>query len=203
MTHAHGCSFSRRWIVADSVRSSIESNSTLVGNGVVAHNFAIFIGVADPVSIDAHHSGVIGEPAISPFAARESDAHIAEAVVNSTVVPYLVAPVARVEDVAAVIPAPPGWSPQCSLVWSGNPLAGDPVISVVVIRPISGCPHPALFRTRRLFIDRQFRGRKIDGDRNLGSGSSRYEQNQKYWQKPERTTRGSHVKSSLDSRSLV
>lgn len=201
MTHAHGCAFSGCRIVADSVRPSIEGNATLVWNGVVAHDVAVFIGVADSVSIDVHHGGIIGKPAIAPFPADESDSHIAIAVVDSAVISNLVAPIALMKDVAAIIPAPPGWSPHCSFIRSGYPFAGNPVISIVVIRPIARRPHPAFFRARRLVIDRQFGGRKIDGDRDLSSRSSRNEEKQKYWQKPERTSRGSHVKSSLDSRS--
>jgi AmiR/NasT family two-component response regulator len=66
---------------------------------------------------------------VIPIAALVAEADIAEAIVDAAVVADVSAPIAPVELVTVVSPAPVAWRPQSTLIRSFNPGAGHPVIA--------------------------------------------------------------------------
>jgi hypothetical protein len=199
VTSTHSFSFHRRWIMADSVRPSVEGNVPGVRDSIAANDRLVHVRVADDVSIHAHHRGVVCESTASPFPANEADAHVAEPVVDSAVIPDTITPVAIVEPIMPAIPSPPRRSPKRSLVRRRHPFAGHPVVAVIAVGPVTRNPHPTLLRTHRLLVDRQNRWSNANGNGYTRKRRCRSEQDHQRWQKPARTSQQTHRKSSLDS----
>ena len=199
VTSTHRFPLHRRRIMADSVRPSVECNVPGVRDGIAANDRLVHVRVADDVSIHAHHRGVVCESTAAPFPADKADAHVAEPVVDSAVIPDAIAPVAIVEPIMPAVPSPPRGSPKRALVWCRHPLAWHPVVAVIAIGPVSRNPHPALLRTYRLLVYRQNRWSDANGNRYTRKRGCRNEQDHQRWQKPARTSQQTHRKSSLDS----
>ena len=197
VTSTHSFSFHRRWLMADPVRPSVECNVPGVRDRIAANDRLVHVGVADDVSIYTHHRGVVCESISTPFAADKADAHVAESVIDSAVIPDAIAPVAIVEPIMPAVPAPPRRSPKCALVWRGHPLAWNPVVAVIAIGPVSWNPHPTFLRAEWLLVDRQNRWSNANGNGNTRKRRCWNEQNHQRWQKPARTSQQTHRKSSL------
>ena len=146
MSSAHSRPLHWRRIVTYTAGAAVVSNVPLIDNCVAMDDRLVYVCVPDDGSIDAHDRSVVGEITSAPFTTHKSDSHVAESVVDSAVISNSIAPVAVVESISATFPSPPGRSPQCSCVGRGHPLAGNPVVTVVV-GPISRHPHPPFLRT--------------------------------------------------------
>jgi hypothetical protein len=164
MASAHRCSFHRRRIVADSVWPSVECNMSVVHDGIVSNDRLIHVRVVDDGPIHAHHRGVVCKSAATPFAAYKANPHVAESVVDSAVISDAIAPVAIVEYIPAVTPAPPWRSPKRARIWCRHPLARNPVVAIIAVGPVTGYPHPAFLRTYRLLVYGQNRRCNVDRD---------------------------------------
>src|SRR5271170_6294129 len=138
--------------------------------GCVVHDHRIVdVDVGDVDRIHVHDSGVVEESAAAPFAATETDAAIAEAVVNAAVEADVWAPVAAVPNIEAVVPAPVTGSPEHA-DGCDHPGAGHPVVAAVIVPgPVAGRPQIAGAGADGLLVNRQ-RGRTdVDGDANRDS----------------------------------
>src|SRR6202042_2311966 len=81
--------------------------------GIVVHNDRLLIDVGDAdAAADIHHSAVVEEAAVAPFPAFESDAAVPKPVVDAAIEPDVGSPVAFIESVCAVCPAPISRGPE-------------------------------------------------------------------------------------------
>ena len=161
---AHRGSLHWQWIVADPIGAAIESDVPLVRDCVAAHDRLVHICGVNDGCIHAHHRGVVRKLSSAPFAAHKADSHVSVTIVDAAIVADSIAPVAIMEPVAPVFPAPPRRGPESADVGSGDPLTRNPVVAIITIGPVTRRPQPTLLRAWRLFIDRQNWG--SDGDRN-------------------------------------
>jgi hypothetical protein len=142
---------------------------------VVVDRDGAVISIVNDGRVHACDSGVVGEVSALPGSAFISSSAVAEAVVDSAVEAYLLAPIAIVETIKSAFIAPIGRSPQHARGRGRDPDARHPVITCVAISPIGWLPQISIDGTRRLFIDPQHRGRdgngkKYSGRRYGGSG---------------------------------
>lgn len=200
MPHRHGTALDGRWIMANSIRSTIKRNAPFVPDRVLANYCLVNVRVVNDRRVHTHNCGVIGESSTAPLAPGKSDTHVAIAVIDAAVVPDLIAPVAVMKAIVAAFPAPPRRSPEGSLIWSRNPCPGYPVIAVITPGPVPWRPHPSLFRTRRLLIDRKLRRSNGHRNRKLCGRDSRHKSKQESRQQPAHVFNETHWRSSSDPR---
>jgi len=203
VTPAHRFSLHRCGIVADSVRPSAKCHVPRVRNGIASNDRLIHVGVANDAPVHAHHRRVICEVSAAPLAAHKTHAHVSMSVINSAVVPDAIAPVAIMEPVMPAVPSPPRRSPKRALVRRRHPLAGNPVVAIVAVGPVSRNPHPALLRTYRLLVYRQNWRSNGDADRYTRKRCCGNDQQHQHWQEPAHTSKQTHRESSLNSRLVV
>ena len=188
-------SLPRGGVVVNPARTAAEAHVARVGNDAPVHDSVVCIHRVK-ARAHVHHRGVVGKDSAAPFAAGKADAAVAEAVVHPAVVAHVRSPVAFMEDVLAVFPAPVVGRPQHAGLGRGNPCAGNPVVAAVVaVRPITGRPHQARFRAERLLIDRHRRRRKPHADDNLSVRRRRDDREKKRQQEPAPKAKLLHVKT--------
>ena len=102
-----------------------------------------------------------------PLATLIPRAAVAVAVIDPAVIADMAAPIAVVEHVDAIAPAPIARRPKHADRGWQHPGAGHPVVIAVAIRPIAGGPHVTQLRHRRLHVNRQHRRRHGDGNANI------------------------------------
>ena len=101
----------------------------------------VMVEVAISVFVDAVDSAIVVEVIASPIAAVVSAAGVTEAVVDATVEADVGTPVAAVEAVTPPIECPVAGGPQCSIIRSGDPGAGNPVVAEGwAVSPVAGSP---------------------------------------------------------------
>src|SRR6266481_178184 len=162
--------FPRCWTGSHSSRATVEADPvcrSVVDDGrvvSVAHDCDVYVG----------HRAVVVVGAVSPVAAEEADAGIAETVIDSAVVTYFRSPVAGMPYIEIVFPSPVPGSPEQTDFRRLHPGARDPEIAVRAIGPISGNPDIAGFRADGLNIHRQRRrtNPNRNANNNLRSGLS-------------------------------
>ncbi len=155
---------------------AVIGNVVGVDDGVSFHYRPVNIGCVNKVFIHVHDRSVVGKLVTTPLSAGETDAPIAEAVVDAAVIADMASPVALVEAVAPTVPAPIIGCPQSTDEWHRDPGARDPVVSAIAIGPIARRPHQVRLGARGLLINRQLRRRKthIDADPNTQLGMHRH-----------------------------
>jgi hypothetical protein len=154
-------------LIMNSAGASAEGYAAVSCKIATIHTPAIHEGKA-AMEANVHHSCIVGKVSAAPFTADKADAAIAIAVVHAAVVADVGSPIATMEDIEAVIPAPIGRSPQVAGLRRRNPGSGNPVIAVVAVGPVAGRPHEARLGTRWLLIDRQRWRRKANANENAG-----------------------------------
>ena len=164
---AIGNPFLRRGDVLNPAWPAVIGNAAAGADGVSLDNCPVVVSGVDDALIHTHDRGVVGKFIAAPFSPGKTDAAIPVAVVHSAVVADVPAPVAAVEPVATTKPPPIGRRPQGSFIGSRNPCAGNPVVVVVAIGPVAGCPNQVGLGTEGLFVDRQFGWSETDTDRDL------------------------------------
>jgi hypothetical protein len=181
-----GDSLTRRRVVVNPARTAAEGYMAVPGDVASFHNSAVYVHRVK-AHAHVHDRGVISEDAAAPLAAGKADAPVAEAVVHAAVVAHVRTPVAGMEDVHSVFPAPVVGRPQQAGRGRGNPGAGNPIVAaVLVVGPITGRPHQARFRARRLIVDGQRRRRNPHPDEYLSVGRHRDDREKKRQQEPAR-----------------
>jgi len=110
------------------------------------------------------------------LATIEADPWITESIGNATVESDYWTPVTGVPGIEAIGKCPVPGSPQKTHLRRKDPNAGDPVISVVAVSPVTWFPDIAGTRTERLAIHGTNRWADADGDCNAersGAGMAR------------------------------
>src|SRR5579862_2621779 len=125
--------------------------------------------------VHVRNGAVVEEMSATPFAARETDAAVAEAVVNATVEADVRAPISGVPTVRSARPTPIAGRPEKSGPRRHNPRAGNPIIAGVTVRPIAGRPDVAVAGANRLLVNGKCRRPDVhrDSDSNLRRGRGR------------------------------
>src|SRR5580700_962739 len=115
---------------------------------------------------DVHvvHAAVVEEMAAVPVAAFVAEAAVAETVVNAAVEADVRAPISGVPEISAATPTPVARRPQESDFRCDYPRAGDPIVAIRSVGPITRRPDVAISRAGRLHINRQLRRSDGDGD---------------------------------------
>jgi hypothetical protein len=177
----------RAGLIVNAAGAAAEGNAAVSGNEATIHASAVKEGQA-AVEANMHHGSVVGKVSAAPFTADKADAAIAEAIVHTAIVPDVGSPVATMEDIKAVIPAPIRRSPQVARLRRGHPGSGNPVVAVVAIGPVARRPHQPRLGARRLIIDRQRRRRNANTNENSGIRRGRQDREKKRRQKPAQRT---------------
>src|SRR5580704_11756022 len=139
-----------------SVDASIATIEADAGDGGFVD--ARVVDVVNHIHVYVQHSAVIEKVTVIPASTFKTMAKVTEAVVNPAIETYLRAPVAIIENVATVSPAPIAWSPEKTDFGSHYPGSRHPKITVITVSPISGGPQIAVAGADWLLVDRQFRG---------------------------------------------
>ena len=95
---------------------------------------------------------VVPEAAAAPVSAVETDAEVAEAVVDAAVVADVGSPVAGVPEVSVVAVAPVAGRPESAGVGSENPGARNPFVTLAGPYPVAGRPDIAVAGGGWLFV---------------------------------------------------
>ncbi len=136
------------------VEAHTDAAAAIIARGTVVnvmHNRYIHIVVG----------AVVIEMPAPPVATLVADADIAEAVIDAAIEADMRAPVATVKPIAVIVVAPVAGRPECALVGSLHPSAGNPVITVLTPGPVAGRPQIAVAGSRRLIVVGQGRRRLI------------------------------------------
>jgi hypothetical protein len=175
-------------------RAAVEAD-VLVGV-VIDNRTVIHVGHERRPNMD--HRSVVEEPASAPVAALEAVAVIPETVMDTAVESDVPSPITFVPPVGTVAPAPEAGRPEHAHLRRKNPRSGDPVIraSIIIPGPIARRPEIALLRAGRLLIDRQRRGRKIDGHTDEHAGR-RYGRQRRQRERRDETTKESDAHEVL------
>ncbi len=159
-------------------------SSAVVGNGVdvseartagparVSVIGAVVEVATMPPAADVAVGAVVIEAAAAPVSAIEADAEVAEAVVDASVIADVGAPITGVPEVAVVAVAPVARGPESSGVWSENPGALNPLITVSCPCPVTGGPDVAIAGGWRLLVVGDRWGSLFDALRGTGLGSA-------------------------------
>ena len=192
-----GHPFLRAGLVADAARAAAEGHVAIPSNEASLHAPPVLEGFVDIPAVHMHYKGVIGEDPAAPLAAGKAEAAITVAVIHAAIVADVPAPVAGMEDIEAVRPAPVAGRPQSALIGRRNPRARNPVVAVVAIGPVTGHPHQAGLRAVGLHIDRQLRRCNTDTDEDACVRRNGDEHDNQRQQKPARGMQKFHKKNLL------
>jgi hypothetical protein len=154
----------RARIVADAAWATAEGDVAVAGDEASFDTPVIREGVVDVAVVHMHDHGVVVEVVAAPLSAGKAKAAVAEAVVHAAVVAHVLAPVSFMEAIPATFPAPVGGRPQRAIIRGGHPGAGNPVVALVAVGPVTGGPHHAGLHAGGLLVDRQRRRRNADDD---------------------------------------
>jgi hypothetical protein len=100
-----GDSLARRRVVVNAARTAAIAYMAVPCDIASFHGSVVYVHRVKAHS-HVHDRGVIGKDSAAPLAAGKADAPVAEAVVHAAVVAHVRTPIARMEDVHAVLPAP-------------------------------------------------------------------------------------------------
>ncbi len=158
------CFLLRRRAGGDPAIAAVEAH---MGGRVVDDRAVVDVGDAHVAEVVG--GAVVGEPPMIPVAALVAHAAIAVAVIDAAVEADRRSPVALVEEVDPVVPAPPARRPEQTHRGRQHPGSGHPVIAVRSVRPIAGRPEIAGCRDRRLHVNGKlgWRERDVHADRHL------------------------------------
>ena len=155
-----------RGLITNATLAAVKGYAAVPGIIATVNGDAIGIDAIAPCSAgaDMHDGCVVCKDSTAPHAAGKADAAIAVAVVNAAIVAHVRAPVAGMKDIKSALPSPIGRSPQSSNERRRHPRAGNPVVAVRAVGPVTGSPHQPRLRAYRLHIYRQHRRREADAD---------------------------------------
>jgi len=121
---------------------------------VILH--AVLVNIVEVCRYVCYGAIVIETPVI-PITTIVTKAGIPEAVIDAAVVTDVGAPVTRVEEIDAIVKAPPRWSPERTDVRRQNPCSGNPVVAATRVGPITRRPNVIIARSGRLAVLRERR----------------------------------------------
>ena len=143
--------------MSDSTRPTVKGHTAVTVHIVAAPVIAIVVGVPNETTIHAPDGGVVVEEAIMPPPTNKADTEVTEAIVDAAIVAHIVTPVTGMPIVEASGPAPVAGGPQRADKGRRNPRAGNPVVAVGTISPVTRSPDHARARAKRLLINKQWR----------------------------------------------
>ena len=170
MVIARSNKFHRGWPGRNSAGAAVEAD-TVDRCGIGHHHFRV--GSVDHGDIHICHRTVVSEDSFMPIASRVPDAGIAESIAHPSVESDMAAPISFMPYIDAVGPAPVARRPQQPLPRGKNPDSRHPIVAVIAIRPIAGNPQVSGCGTLRLIVDRQRRGRYLNGNSHRDLGRTR------------------------------
>jgi hypothetical protein len=141
-------------------RAAVEADISY--SRVVDDGFVVDVG--DVHATEIVHGRVVSEDAVAPVAALVAGAHIAETVIDAAVESDMRPPIATVEDVHALTPAPIARGPEQTDGRRLHPGSRHPVIALGTISPKAGRPDVAGVGNFRLIVERQLRRRDRHAD---------------------------------------
>src|SRR5437899_818125 len=131
----------------DSAGTTVEADA--VYRGVVMDDGRV-VGVVDHRDVHVAHGAVVIVISAAPVAADETDASVAEAVINAAVEADSWSPVACVPEIDTFAKSPVAGSPEQARLGSERPRAGNPEVTVGSVSPVTGNPDVARSGTDRL-----------------------------------------------------
>jgi hypothetical protein len=131
-------------VVADPVHGSVVDHRGVISVVTVGDVYVI-------------HRAVVLELSVVPTAAFIAPAAVAVAIIDPAIETDVRTPVALIESVSAVAPAPIAWGPEETGSRRHYPRTWHPVIIALAVGPVSRCPDVTLLGARRLLIHRQRR----------------------------------------------
>src|SRR5208283_1946102 len=146
------------WTRGDPASAPVVAN--VVHSSIVRHR-----GVVSVVNIgDVHviHRTIVFELSVVPTATFITLTAVAEAIIDSAIEAYVLAPVAFIESECPAAPTPIAWGPEETGLRSHHPRTRHKEVTVAV-SPVAGCPKITLGGDGRLHIHGQCRGRDCNG----------------------------------------
>src|SRR5437667_10432049 len=129
----------------DSAGTTVEADA--VYRGVVMDDGRV-VGVVDQRDVHVAHGAVVIVISAAPVAADETDASVAEAVINAAVEADSWSPVACVPEIDTFAKSPVAGSPEQARLGSERPRAGNPEVTVGSVSPVTGNPDVARSGTK-------------------------------------------------------
>jgi len=162
----HCCDFGRTRLDVDAAVASVETDAvgrlcTVVD---VVHDHVALVNIVNVVHVYVRDGAVVVEVIALPVASEETEADIAEAVVNAAVEADVWAPIAAVEHIVISVVAPVRRGPESAIVRRWAPLAGNPVIARIAPSPVAGRPEVVGIWSRWLIVFREWRRSLIGSD---------------------------------------
>jgi len=161
-TLAGSSNFDGSWTSRCSARATVEAHA--IEGSVLDHGGVV--RVVDYSDVNVSRVAVVVVIVPAPVAAVKADAWIAEAVVNAAIEADYRSPITRMPDIGVILPSPVAGRPEQAFLRRKRPSAGNPIVSVVGIRPITRDPNESFSGAKRLFIDGQERGPDSNGNAN-------------------------------------
>ncbi|RXH58751.1 hypothetical protein GRAN_2061 [Granulicella sibirica] len=154
-------------------RASLNTTRASIEAGVVVHGHVVDDGPVDVGVVDVRHAhvidrGVVGEVSAFPAPAAEANAAKAEAVVHATVEANVGSPITFMKAVDTTGEAPVRRRPEDSDAGRLDPDAGNPVVPLRTVGPITGVPEITVARADGLCVNGQNGGCETDRDKDPG-----------------------------------
>src|SRR5208282_4940418 len=141
--------------IGTSVDAAIATIETDAGDGGLID--PCVVDVVNYIDVHVQDRAVIEKVSVVPAPAFETMAKVTESIVDPAVETYLRAPIAVIENIAAVSPTPIAWSPEKTDFGSKYPSSRHPEIAVITVSPVSGRPKVTVAGAYRLFVNGQLR----------------------------------------------
>ena len=119
---------------------------------VVVRHRAIVIDVSDDGPVDVGDRGVVLKLAAAPSSSLVTATVVAVAIVHAAVPAHLRRSISRRPNEREPVPTPKAGRPPQSVLRSGHPGAGNPVVAARTIGPVAGRPDPIRLGVRRLHV---------------------------------------------------
>ena len=152
--------------------ATIEAHTSHVD--VVDHR--LVVDVCDVNAPEVCNGPVVEEGTTTPVAALKANTAVTVTVVDSTVEPYVRAPIAGMPGIHAASPTPIAGCPQQTRGGCDDPCARYPVIVAVAVGPIAGCPDIANRGAGWLDVYGQSRRSDVNGDSDRDERKGRHRQ---------------------------
>jgi hypothetical protein len=109
-----GSPFFCSWLMLNAARTAAVGHMVVIHNRVSLHNRPVNIRGVNDCFIHMDNGRVVSKRAAAPFSAGEPNTHVTEAVIHAAIVPHVRTPIAIIERVHSVIPAPVSRRPKCA-----------------------------------------------------------------------------------------
>jgi hypothetical protein len=167
------------------------------GSGCVVIHYRRVISVVNHRSVHLRNGRIIRVMAGLPSATEETNSAVAETVINPAVESNMRSPVTSMEAVKSSGKAPIRRCPQDADAGWRHPDARYPIIARVTVSPVARVPEISICGTRWLYVYRERRRGKRNGEENSGRRYCRGRQNRNSHQQIWYEVKLSHVAPSF------